>query len=256
MAKNISGQTNYQVNMPNVPYPIDDYDKLKQAIQLWCDRDDTEFVNQIPNFIDFAQKDMYRQLRIQPMAKEAYLPITEGKADFPMDWLQNKYMYFAANGVFFRECTQEEWSARINSDEMGDTEPDINYIMENEIQPVFCRVGTRMFFYPAISADVPEQDDSSTGDVPDNAVVMGYYSDPQRMTKSDDDPYMLEIAPDYFLYASCKHASIFCQMYDAADRAEKMANDLLAVIQKQDDHTYLNTSPKVALMGNIHSYWG
>ena len=41
--------------MPDVQNPINTYGWLKKAVYLWADRDDPEFVNQIPNFINFAE---------------------------------------------------------------------------------------------------------------------------------------------------------------------------------------------------------
>ena len=42
--------------LPKVDFPISTYGGLKKAVQLWADRDDPEFVNQIPNFITSVRK--------------------------------------------------------------------------------------------------------------------------------------------------------------------------------------------------------
>lgn len=244
------------VPLPDVGYPVANYGELKQNVQLWCDRDDAEFVNQIPNFIDMAQKEIYRSLRIQPMKKEAYLEIDNGKASLPVDYLQGDYMFFALNGVFFREATQTEWSAEANSVRPNMDTPDLNYIMENNIEPIFTRVGNRLFFWPEISSEVPVQNSYFTGAIPDSAVVFGYYSDPQRMNSDSDEPYLLDIAPDLFLYMTLKHASLFVADVDKSQAAAKQAQTILNTIQEQDNESVFTTSPLAVKAANVHSYWG
>lgn len=246
------------ISMPDVPYPINSYGTLKQAVMLWADRDDQEFINQIPNFIDFAQKNMYRQLDIQPMHKESYLPISEGKADLPSDFLQGDYLYFALNGVFFRETTQAEISAKLNSVESRIKADDVNidYMMENDIEPIFCRVGKRLWFYPAITANAPVQENGYTGPIPQNAVVYGYYADPQRMTNDSEDPYLLDVAPDFFLYTTLKQAAYFTGDYDAVEKFDREATRILDAIKEMQKRLDFRTSPLLVNTGNIHNYWG
>lgn len=233
------------ISMPDVGYPINSYSDLQNAIMLWADRDDEEFIRQIPNFIDFAQKDIYRKLRIQPIQKEAYLPISGGIADLPMDYLQMTYCYFAENGVTMRVTSPEEFSNN-QAKWDGMTKPPAYA----QTETIFAQFGTRLFFYPQIEADVPDQDGDYTGPIPENAVVIGYYSDPQRMSKGTDDPYLLEIAPDAFLYKSLAHAAFFVQDMQAYSTFNGKGESIIANIQSQQDEMEYSGSPLVITNNN------
>ena len=241
------------VAIPNVPYPIDDYAKLIQNVQLWCDRDDEEFVNQIPNFIDFAQKDIYRNLRITPMLKEAYTTISAGIISLPTDYLQSDNMYFAANYLQWRETSPDEVSEKLNS-VGGDEILTLSDIVSRDIEPIYARQGKRIFTYPRMNVDVPVQAGGFTGEIPEDAVVMSYYADEKRMTAGTDDPYLLEIAPDLFTFATIVHAANFCQAFDVADRAAKQADKIYKSLVEQEKQMDYNT-PLVVPMANINSYW-
>lgn len=240
------------VNMPNPGYPITTYEQLKEAIQLWCDRDDQEFVNQIPNFIDFAQKEIYRTNRWMFMHKEAYLYVKNGIANLPSDYLNSDYMYFAMNAAGIQETSFAEVSYDLSKNK-NSGQPFTMDKLENPLK--FAMVGTRLFFNYPINADVPTQDDNGTGTVPENAIVFGYYSDPLRMTSDSDDPYLLTVAPDLLLYASCYQASAFVLDDDLKQSAADQVNKIIGSMNTQEEMMPFSASPKVIPRPNPSLYF-
>lgn len=61
-------------------------------MSLWADRDDPEFVNQIPNFINFAERKSIVIYVFLLWKKEVYLDIKDGVAFIPPDYLEAQWM--------------------------------------------------------------------------------------------------------------------------------------------------------------------
>lgn len=244
--------TGTNMNMPDVEYPIQNYDDLKQSIMLWCDRDDEEFVNQIPNFIDFAQKEIYRTNRWMFMNKEVYLPVTDGKATLPSDYLSAQYMFFNTGTEKIEETSFDEISFLLNKNKNSGqpfTPDQISEIVK------FAVVGTRLYFNYPLQADVPDQDDNGTGDIPENAIVFGYYADPQRMDDGSDSPYLLQIAPDLMLYSACYAASIFVVDQDLANAAQAQVDRIVGSLNKQEEMLTYSASAKVVPPPRAHLFF-
>lgn len=198
-----------QTAMPDVAYPIENYGQLKQSVQLWFDRDDNEFVSQIPNFIDFAQKEIQRNLRWPCNQKEAYLYIKNGIAPIPSDWLQNDYIRFIDMHLEFRETSLAEYVYKKNSN------PHATIDVEKEI--IFTRPGSGKYWYfwPAINAPIPTDKQIEELDYTGDEVVLGYFWDVPRLINDSDSNDLLELCPDILLYSSLKHAAVFVNDSDA-----------------------------------------
>lgn len=246
--------SNYPIITP--PYPISTYGDLKSLIQNWSDRDDDEFCEQIPNFVDFAQKEIYRQLRITPMAKEAYLQIDNGTAYIPSDFLEADYLRFVDNNLLFRETTIEEVTGKVNGDLYSNQNVDAVYCRENAIEPVFARMQFRWIFYPAITAPLPTDDESGTPVLSGKEVVLGYYGDPVMMKDDSDVSPLITLAPDLLLYTTLKHAAYYVQNPDMARAAENEASKALSQLQEQEKSTEFRSGPLRVVAANVHSYWG
>ncbi|MGE5877649.1 phage adaptor protein [Klebsiella variicola] len=247
--------SNYPISTP--PYPISNYGDLKSLVQLWCDRDDDVFCEQIPNFVDFAQKEIYRVLRITPMAKEAYLEIDNGAAYIPSDFLEADYLRFVDNNLLFRETTIEEVTAKNNTDLFASQGVDANYCRENGIEPLFARMQYRWIFYPAITAPLPEVDPNSGANiVSGQEVVLGYYGDPVMMKDDSDTNPLITLASEALLYLTMSHACVFTQDNDKASFFEQQANKYINQLQEQEAHTEFRSGPIRVVAANVHSYWG
>lgn len=235
--------------MPEVAYPINTYGWLKKAVSLWADRDDPEFVNQIPNFINFAEKEIYRNLRIPPLEKEVYLDIKDGGAFIPPDYLEAQWMMRSKDGLIFRVTSLEEvdWLKRNNS---------VNPTNWNQGEVVFARLGSRFIFYPAIEADTPVYPDDGSPEIPaDNAVVLSYYADPPEFWEDSDTSAILTIAPELLLYFALRHASLFVQDDNAVQKWSALGKAILDEVVEQSKKAEYSGSPLVIpnTISRLHS---
>lgn len=219
--------------MPNVPSQIRTYGDLKAAVALWIDRDDDEFVNQIPNFINFAEKEIYRAVRIPRFEREIYLKITNGMAYIPTDLLQVNYIMKAQTGQVYRTTSIEEldWLRR------GKTTHSTQF---NESEVVWAKTTGRFYFYPPITATIPEGTEL-TG----NEVLLSYYRDTAEMVNDTDSCAILTIAPELLLYTALKHACLFVQDDAAVQKWAALAMASMSDIQKQADNAEYSGSPLV-----------
>lgn len=219
--------------MPNVPSQIRTYGDLKNAVALWADRDDDEFVNQIPNFINFAEKEIYRAVRIPRFEREIYLKITNGMAYIPTDLLQVNYIMKAETGQVFRVTSLEEldWLRR------GKTTHGTAF---NESEIVWARSTGRFYFYPPITATIPEGTEL-TG----NEVLCSYYRDTSEMKNDSDSCAILTNAPELLLYTALKHAALFVQDDNSVQKWGALAAASMSDIQKQADMAEYSGSPLV-----------
>ncbi|HCT9982774.1 TPA: hypothetical protein OUD88_002864 [Enterobacter hormaechei] len=247
------------ISMPVVGTPINTYQDLIEAIQLWADRDDEEFIKQIPNFIDFAQKEIFRTARWQFMHKEAYLYVNNGLADLPSDFLSPDYMYFADSGLMINPTSRDTISYELNSNwnKYSSEDRANNNLLEQAREVKYARFGKRLFFSPPFHADVPTQDDNGTGDIPTTAVVFGYYSDPVAFYNNPDDSavnYLLQIAPDLLLNLSLKQAAYFMQNTDFIDYFESEAQKIFDQMTEQQKELDDN-SGLVIHTPSINQFW-
>lgn len=242
------------MSMPVVSYPISDYEDLQEAVQLWADRDDQEFINQIPNFIDFAQKEIYRNLRTQMTQKEAYLQIVNGQAYIPTDWLQTDYLLTVDGPVVGRVTSVEE----ITSDYSTDPDNSLKFMADlNQIK--WCRIGTRFMFAPKITANLPVANGDGTYTYDGSEVVLGYFADPSRMKTVDATNYLLTVAPDLMLFMSMKFASDFIQDYSSSQNYNQKAVAILQQLTEQQKDAEFSGSPLVrkqfsSANGNAYQY--
>lgn len=221
--------------MPNVTYPINTYGGLKQAVALWMDRDDDEFVNQIPNFINMAEKEIYRTLRHPIMEKEAYLQIISGQANIPTDWLETEYILRCKDGVSMRSTSIEEISGLKNGNLS---------LMDGET--VWARYGKRFFFFPEINANLPTVDQTTgTTTMDGTEVIIGYYADQPELMADDDTDALLTISPEYLLYTTLKHASVFVQDDEAENRWSSKAQSVRDELDTQKADEEYSGSPLV-----------
>ncbi|MCS5737235.1 phage adaptor protein, partial [Herbiconiux daphne] len=95
----------------------------------------------------------------------------------------------------------------------------------------------RLFFAPEFTAP---SDGLTSGDI-----IVGYYSDSPELHSDTDSCNLLTIAPDLLLYMAMKHACIFVQDDEAAQKYGFMAEAALQVVQKQADKTEYSGSPLV-----------
>lgn len=228
--------------VPTTPYPINNYGALKKAVSEWADRDDDEFTDQIPNFINFAEKELYRQLRIPPMEKEAYLKITNGQAEVPTDWLTTNYLLTASDYHKARETSFDEVMFRCNQK-----------ISEGEL--VFARAGKRFFFHPEINASLPKIDKFGNYVTNGSEVIIGYFADQPEMQGDQETSTLLTIAPDLMLYTAMKHACAFVQDDEGEKTWQAKQQAAMQQLQEQNTNTDFKGSPLSVHIAPVSTYW-
>jgi hypothetical protein len=221
----------------NTPYPIQTYSDLKKAVAEWIDRDDEEFVNQIPNFINFAEKEIYRTLRVPALQKETYIQIVNGQATIPSDWIESVAMYSANGWIRPRETSFDEIIRR-------------KHTLNNE-EVLFTRVGRRWFFSPEINASIT----MINGEAPEDAMILNYYADTSEMTEDTDESPLLTLAPDLLLYTALKHACVFVQDKDGEQAWSDKASSSYQQLTQQTKSQDYSASNKVIRLANVNSYW-
>lgn len=216
--------------LPSLPTQIETMGDLKKAISLWSNRDDPEFLDQMHNFINFAEKDIYRRLRIPSLEREIYLNCQNGMVHIPVDMIEIKYIMDLQQGNMLRATSLEEIQWLKNNRVV-----DLSEIAKDEI--CYARANNRLFLAPAITAP---SDGLTTG-----RLLMGYVSDSPELHQDTDTANILTIAPDLILYMAMKHACLFVQDDDGAQKWGMMAESALAMIQTQANKAEYSGSPLV-----------
>lgn len=249
------------MSMPYVPAQIRTYGQLKDAVSLWADRDDEEFVGQVPNFINFAEKEIHRNLRTPITEREEYLRIVNGVAFIPSDLLEIRYIMNADTGQMCRVTSPEEldWLRRNKTNHR-------DQFSDQEI--VFSRMAGRFYFYPLITSVVPNSNIDANGGVlpgsqpadgnpdPDasakSAYLISYYADPQELVEDTDTNTLLTVAPEALLYAALKHAALFVQDDNAVQKWAALADAAITELNNQNTKFEYSGSPLVI----PNNFWG
>lgn len=167
---------------------INNYGDLKKSVQTWLNRKDQSTIDNIPIFINFAEK-MFTRLIKLPYYETSYIVVwDEGKGfvQLPSDFLSMKHIY-VGDSILTR--VDLENYIKLTQKDKNLTKP-----------KWFTRVGSSIQIFPS----------PSTGDT----VNMIYYKDIPEMTNETDAPYSLITAPEIFLYLSLRHAAIFLRDND------------------------------------------
>lgn len=193
---------------------ISNYGELKDSVQQWLNRRDQPTVDKIPLFINFAEKEFTRLIRLPYYESYTRAVIENGKKfiDLPPDFLSMKN--FVVNDLV---CTRvdNETFFRI-ADRKRETRHFAPYY--------FTRIGTRILTYPELK----------DGDL----VTMVYNRDIPEMKNDDDSPYSLIIAPDLLLYLALQHASKWLRDNDEvqfwSDKAQTAATALMTQLDEAE----------------------
>lgn len=238
---------NYE--MPTVGNRIDTYDELCDAIQLWADRDDSEFCAEIPVFVDFAEREAYRLMDNPTVQKEAYLEITDGWCYIPSDFISGKYMRLTGNPwLSIRESTFDEVRMLNGSD------PFINVDGVKEI--VFCSIGPRFAFYPqSLNCPLPTTDVDGGIITTGKEMVMNYICDYESLGTNNQSSALLSIAPEVLLYGALKHAAMFTKDVDAQNKWETMQKTAAKEVAYNSKRNRLSFNGMVIPTGNIRNFW-
>ncbi|MCS5737176.1 phage adaptor protein, partial [Herbiconiux daphne] len=180
---------------------INTYADLKEAVKLWLNRKDQATIDMIPMFVNFAEKQFTRLVKLPYYETMVQFNITDTFkfVVIPQDFLSAKHVH--VNGVPYNRVDVETFQ-RVKQKYQKSAEHTIAYDgmtatnAGSTIQTtarLFTRIGEQIHFFPT----------PAVGDL----VEMIYSQDIPEMQFDLDQPYNLLIAPDIMLYLSLRHAS-------------------------------------------------
>ena len=184
---------------------IENYKDFRDAVSLWLNRKDSATVDNIPMFINFAEKQFTRLVKLPYYETTVSFTIDENFnfVVIPQDFLSAKHVM--VNGKPYNRSDVETFMRLKNMGNFSDvqansTAPNPNQDIlkagsTSETKYFFTRIGEQIHFLPT----------PVVGDV----VEMIYHQDIPEMRFDNDQPYSLLIAPDVLLYLALRHASIF-----------------------------------------------
>lgn len=190
---------------------IDSYKGLKEAVQLWLNRKDQATVNNIPAFINFAEKDFTRFLRLPYYENEIRYLITTNTNNFlelPQDFLSARS--FLVNGRAMTHLDPESFHRQRGKTADDNTHP-----------KYWTRIGWKIITWPALSV----------GD----ELSLLYHQDIPEMKEDNDRPYSLIVAPDVLLYLTLRHASIFLRDNEQEQYWMSKATEAVTLVSAQLD---------------------
>lgn len=183
------------------------YKDLKESVQDWLNRSDTQTNNQIPNFINFAEKELHRNLRIPPFEGGAVVTVHNGAFRVPTDLVEFINLVIPYQGVMHQTSIDDLFNSKMS----------------------FCRLATLGFVSP---------------DIPDGTKInVTYYRDQEELEQDDDSSILLEIAPELLLYTSLKHASIFAQDEEDIQKYAMLAQSAYSQLEEQNEQMKYSGSP-------------
>ncbi|WKV17063.1 hypothetical protein [Salmonella phage PKM.Hi.22.6] len=184
---------------------IENYKDFRDAVALWLNRKDSATIDNIPMFINFAEKQFTRLVKLPYYETTVRFTIDENFnfVVIPQDFLSAKHVM--VNGKPYNRTDVETFMRLKNMGNFSDvqtnaTAPNPNQDVlragsTSETKYFFTRIGEQIHFLPT----------PVVGDV----VEMIYHQDIPEMRFDNDQPYSLLIAPDVLLYLALRHASIF-----------------------------------------------
>lgn len=220
---------------------INTYADLKEAVKLWLNRKDQTTIDMIPMFINFAEKQFTRLVKLPYYETSVNFTITEQFkfVVIPQDFLSAKHV--SVNGAPYNRVDVETFQRVKGRDLLIGTRT-VNYydgMSNNNVQDavklgskVFCRIGEQIHFFPEPAVD--------------DLVELIYYQDIPEMQFDLDQPYSLLIAPDIMLYLALRHASTWLRDLEAEQYWNQKAQDAAtAIMQQLDDANWSGSALQV-----------
>ena len=162
---------------------ITTYAELQSAVADWLDR--TDLTAAITNFITIAESEFNRTIRHRKMITRADATIDSEYSATPADWYQTVSLILKTDPVCSLEYVTNEA---------------MNALKESGSAPgkplYYSHVGTEIQAYPA----------------PDGTGYSGelvYYAQVPALSDSNTSNWLLDLAPDIYLYGSLKQSAMY-----------------------------------------------
>ncbi|UIW10594.1 virion structural protein [Aeromonas phage BUCT695] len=208
---------------------ITNYAELKDAVKTWLNRRDQTTIANIPIFINFAEKQFTRMVRLPYYETEMIRSVEDYNfIEIPNDFLSVKHLM--VNDKHLTRVDVETFARLKAKGNLGD-------------KPYwFSRIGARIYTLP----------DLKRGD----NIHMVYNRDIPEMEEETDAPYSLIIAPDVMLYLSLRHASIFLRDNEQEQFWAQKAQDAAMEVNAQlDEAEWKGSSLVVPIFNEQETSW-
>ena len=160
---------------------ITTYAELKTAIANWLNRDDLTSV--IPDFISLTEADLDRKLRHWRMEKRATVSLDDQYSRVPSDWLESIRFYLSEGNTYeLRQTSHADMINRRMNAANTSGRPQF-YTMSDGAFEIF-----------------PTPDTAYTAE-------LLYYGRTAALSDSNTSNWVLEYAPDAYLYGALMHSA-------------------------------------------------
>jgi len=200
---------------------ITNYGELKSAVGDFLNRSDLTSV--IPTFIDFAEAEFNRILRIRQMVARAEAVIDSRFSAVPADFLEAKDLVIVTGNPVtpLQFITQQEMAQLRNTTITSAGKP--NY---------FSVVGGQFEFLPTPDAEY--------------SLEMTYYANITPLANDSDTNWLLTAYPDLYLYTSLMHSAPYLKDDERtvvwANLATKAKNEL---VESDQSASYAGSTPRI-----------
>lgn len=181
---------------------ISDYASLLVDVGEYSDRDDIAHL--FPRFVGLAEAKINRVLRVGDMEASAVVPIVEGDGALPADFLEAR-MILGPAGQGLSSWSLQELNRR--------------YGRGGGFPLAYSVVGNTIKVRPAASGDI----------------TIDYYAKIPPLTRSNPTNWLLEKAPDAYLYALVEEIGIWEKNPDKVASARGLKENALAGLSLQDE---------------------
>ncbi len=180
------------------------YTELKAEIADFLERNDLTAV--VDTFIDLAEAEMQRELKLQAFETTANVTITAGTGDLPTGFNKARSVY---------------WD--------GDTTNLLRYVTPDELERINSGNPSNVSYYSVVGTSVKVADDQS------GTLVMTYTANFTPLSGSNATNSILTNHPACYLYGALAQAAIYLKDFDGAGAYRKVFESELQ--QVKNDNT-------------------
>ncbi len=237
------------------------YDTLVTVIKTYLNRHDQDTIDAIPMFINFAEKNILRQLRAPVNSVTKKFNMFDSGSDggdhifAPRDYLEMENMW--VEEPKFHQLERVSWGTmcRLKNgetllrDKMNSCSSSSLESNTDGLVPKYWALnGPRMYFYP--SPTYTTKIDENGKEVLDTAqwVYLTYYSDMPELSPEVNDgrSKLLDLLPDVLAYYALAEGFRFVMEPERADQYEKLAKRGLGLVnfqieaERQENDRFIN----------------
>lgn len=194
---------------------ITTYSELQSAIADWLLRDDLTSV--IPSFISLAEAKFNRRIRDYRMVKRATAEVDAGYSAVPADWLQNIRFQLNTTPITTLEYVTPDQAAEERAFYVG-----------NEKSKFFTMIGKQFQLIPSPDGTYDAE--------------LTYYAKIPALSDSVADNWLLDVAPDVYLYGALMEAAPYLDDQEKLGTWGNLLEQAMQALQIEQDRASVGSS--------------